>query len=234
MLNVTRQLGLAMAMAGLMLGMAGQASAGLVIYTDRADFNAAVSSQSTIDFETPDVGNSYIQYGATTGSTFGSVTFTDPNGRLFLFASSYYGTTGVSQYLNMNDTGSTTVAATFTNPTNYAFGADLGSLYNWGGASSPGNIQITLSTGEVISTTVESDIANTPKSLTFFGLVTDTAFSSVSFYDPSMGLMIDNFAYSSTKPISAVPEPSSIALVCTALPMGLGLAWKRRRKAGSA
>lgn len=27
-----------------------------------------------------------------------------------------------------------------------------------------------------------------------------------------------------------VPEPSSIALVCTALPIGLGLAWKRRRR----
>lgn len=31
--------------------------------------------------------------------------------------------------------------------------------------------------------------------------------------------------------VAAVPEPSSIALVCTALPMGLGLAWKRRRNA---
>ena len=30
------------------------------------------------------------------------------------------------------------------------------------------------------------------------------------------------------------PEPSSIALVCTALPIGLGLAWKRRRKAVTA
>ncbi len=30
--------------------------------------------------------------------------------------------------------------------------------------------------------------------------------------------------------VSAVPEPSSIALVATALPMGLGLVWKRRHK----
>ncbi|SIN93512.1 PEP-CTERM protein-sorting domain-containing protein [Singulisphaera sp. GP187] len=32
-------------------------------------------------------------------------------------------------------------------------------------------------------------------------------------------------------PPAAVPEPSAIALVFTALPMGLGFAWKRRRKA---
>lgn len=33
-----------------------------------------------------------------------------------------------------------------------------------------------------------------------------------------------------TKLTLVTPEPSSVALACTALPIGLGLAWKRRRK----
>ncbi|SIO58621.1 PEP-CTERM protein-sorting domain-containing protein [Singulisphaera sp. GP187] len=233
MMKTTRRIGLVVAVLGFMVGVAEQARAGLVVYNNRADFDAAVSGQTMIDFETSLGTDEFHYYGATTGSDFGGVTFTDPHGSgsLFLLKSSYYDTSGTTQYLNLNDNGSTTVTATFTNPNTYAFGADLGSLFNWGMTAQPGDIQVILSTGETIPTTIESDLAFSSKSLTFFGVVSDTAFSSVKFVDPSMGLMIDNFAFESIQP---VPEPSTLVLVSTALPMGLGFAWMRRRKARTA
>jgi hypothetical protein len=58
------------------------------------------------------------------------------------------------------------------------------------------------------------------------------ALQNVSLTKYGDGFFGANFRIEPT--ISPVPEPTTIALVFTALPMGLGLAWKRRRKAMAA
>lgn len=99
----------------------------------------------------------------------------------------------------------------------------------------------------VRTTTIPSDNATHPFSsiagpLTFFkgsvdGLrLTSTPISGNSFHN-MRGLndvygtnnQVTSFTFDTSDALFSVPEPSSIALVFTALPMGLGLAWKRRR-----
>jgi hypothetical protein len=209
----------------LVLGATSQAKAAFVAYSNRSAFDAAVSNQTVIDFETP-VGETY--YGTTTGSTFGGATFTEPLGYLYVFTPASYDTPGTTQYLNINAVA-TAVTATFADPLTYAVGMDLGSLDNWGFVPNPGDIQITLSNGESFSTTVPSDINFTDTPLTFVGIVSDTPFTSLVITAPSQGLMIDNFAFSSS-PAVATPAPSGLTLFASAILPGLGyFRWRRRQ-----
>lgn len=72
----------------------------------------------------------------------------------------------------------------------------------------------------------------------FFGVVASgrETFTTVSFVHLAGDGMVDPFGIDDVihAGLYTVPEPSSIVLACTALPMGLGLAWKRRRKARAA
>lgn len=215
--------------ATLLAVTAGQSQAGIIVYTSRSSFDAAVSNQSLIDFETPAIpGDGSAYYDDSTGSTFAGATFTESGGRLFVNTPGTYSTPGTTQYLNDNF-GLSIVNVAFTNGPIFAVGMDLANLFNWGGTPTPGAIQITLSNGETLSTTVASEILGTSQTMTFVGIVSDTLFSSLAIDDPSLSLMIDNVAFSARSPL-VTPEPTSFALAGFA---GLGMAvgaWRRRRQ----
>src|SRR5689334_2617974 len=102
MMRWTKALGLAAAVLGLVAGSAGRAGAALVVYTDRAAFEAATAAMQTIDFEDFGLGPNDAIYEDNSLTTSG-VTFTDAHERLFLLGGEYYGPAATGAYLNEND-----------------------------------------------------------------------------------------------------------------------------------
>jgi hypothetical protein len=194
------------------------AQAGVVQYNTRAAYDAATGSSSTlIDFEAQ-ATSSATYYGSSL--TVGDVTFTDNAARLFVLAASYYGTAFTSHYLNNNSEGSQ-ITIQFATPV-YSFALDLGTIYNWSG----GSLQETFNfAGESITVDLAGQLYNSGTSPLFIGFTSTEAFSSITINDPTSGLAIDNFSF--TTKAGELPEPASVALVGLAL-LGCGVARKRR------
>ena len=211
------------------IALASQLGAGLITYSDRASFNADVSGQTVIDFESysdfDDLGT------GPTSETIGNATFSLDGGKLFVFGPGEYGTIG-SKYLNHNNSGAGNITVSFADPV-FAVGFDTASLNNWGGAANPGEMTLALSSGDSVFVSAPhtwrtSNFTNIP--LQFIGFVSDTPITSFTILDPSDGVVIDDFAYA-VAASSPIPEPSSLAL----LGMGgigmVGYRWRRKWRA---
>ena len=216
---------LAVSVALLVFGVASQlAQATVTTYTSLSSFLSNTSGLTTLDFEAqnPNGPNSYTYIFS--GTTIGSVTFSQPEGRMFDFGQNYYATYGLtSSYLNQNADAASGINVSFVSPV-YAVGMDLGIQNTWNG---PGlGVTFSLSTGDVINTTAPLLYGtNTP--MTFFGFTSDVAITSYNVNGPSQGVAFDNLMFTSS-PVNGVPEPASLAL----LGLGLaGLSLSRRKKA---
>lgn len=205
-----------------LLATAACLAAAPIVYNSRAAFDAATTT-SLITFEAQNPGGPNAFAGPYTNLVVGSVTFNQPDDRLYVIGQQVYPTTGLtSSYLNHNDLSTGNVTISFASAMN-AVGFDFGFLDNWEGS---GNAVLSLSNGDVFSV-AHPKVGDTGLPLMFWGVTTDTAFTSIVINDPTKGTVIDNFAYGSAS--ASVPDSSStIALLGAAL-IGMVAAARRRR-----
>jgi hypothetical protein len=186
--------------------LAGQAQAQVVTYTNEASYYAATTGNQTFNFAGQALGSA-VGLGTTyTQPSTPTVTFTEPNGRLFFVNQSIYDTAGFpTDYLN-NNYGSNTVTINFGSPV-YAFAADIGSVFNWGPTP---NHTITFSvTGGSGSITLPGYMAYSLVAPDFFGLSSTTPFSQVTINDPTQGLAIEDFAFTTQSLGAPSPAPGA-------------------------
>lgn len=187
-------------------------------FNSRAAFDSAAGATDLITFNGLS-GGAETFYGDSI--TQGDVTFTNAEERFFVLAGDYYDDGLTSDYLN-NNAGSVNLGILFANPV-YSFGMDFGTIYTWGTGSS---LQLTLSSGEVYNLALGAYLAGTSAgTLSFFGVVSDVAITSVGLVDSSQGMVIDNFAYSATS--SSVPDAGSTALLLALSAVGMFIARRR-------
>jgi hypothetical protein len=213
-----------------------QAVALTTVYTTRAAFNAATTSQSIITFNGLTAPNTATQYNSPVNTlTTGGVTFSEngPTGTLYVIDTGYGGGAyffngGGGPYLNNNNyyTGTnalTTLSATLPANTN-GVAADFGMQ----STSFPNSVfTIGLSTGEQFT------FHNEPSSptFTFLGFVSDQPLTSMTFQaaaefpapNATGSPSLDNFT------LAQVPEPSATLLVFGAAVGILGPARRRNR-----
>lgn len=185
------------------------ASASVVVYTDRAAFTAALSSSTTATFDDAPSG-SYTPLGCV--SNFGAFSASAANCRLYLIDSGFSGGTytfGSGGALH-NDTPADPTNFTIASGTR-AFGLDIRNFYDFGST-------VDISS-EVGNFTVAGSQAGT-----FFGLISDTAFTSVIVNTVGNYTAFDNVTLGTA---ADVPEPAMLGLFgLGAIGLGLG-----RRKA---
>jgi hypothetical protein len=183
------------------------AHAEVTTYTSQAAFDAATGSLTTINFDDVSIGP-YAGVLIGFSLTEGGVTFLQPNGSLYVFLPSNYGTFGVtSPYLDNND-GVGGLDITFSAPI-YAFSLDFGSVDDFGlsGGTTPTETFDFAGRSETI--TLPDYLSDSFRPLTFIGFSSDTAFASVSIVDPSEAVAIGDLTFVT----SSVPEPSTFAVL---------------------
>lgn len=209
---------IATAVAVIALSAAGAAAADTV-YTSRAAFDAATSGQSTAAFDGVAAADSFVAYGAGPYVESG-MTFTG-NGDMFVIDPGYYGSSYAGGGFLTSDYAQPNVV-TINFAASNAFALDFGPLLD-------GLTQFTLafSNGSTVFTQLAVGGIVGTNSLEFYGIVTDTAFTSVSITmnDAPYYNALDNV----TIGVGAVPEPATWALMIG----GFGLAGSalRRRRA---
>lgn len=215
MMNATMRLGLAVAMVGFMAATAGQAQAGTTITFDEsssASFASGFNAQSNPFFVTSD-GDYRVEaiwlnasahfHTSQSGGNFFEANHNNSGGT----PSGIQGIrvtrtdSGAFDLVSMGLVGQVAIG----NVTNFTSGAGTFGLYSG----------VSLAAGEV---SFGSSFLN----------LTSIIFADSGRAGGISGGNWDNILVQSS--VSAVPEPSSIALACTAIPMGLGFALKRRRK----
>ncbi len=181
-----------------LIGLSAFGTAQAATFTNFADFQAATTGLTTIDFEglvTPDstLGAEYIISGQP--KTIGEITFIPSVvGNYAVIVDREPGDLldrGSGATLEIPYQPSTITAALPSGIT--AFGVDLFE-YN---QNTP--YTISFSTGESFNFTAP----------TFFGFTSDTPFSSVSIFSDNDGQVLDNFSFGQATP-EPVPEPASI------------------------
>jgi hypothetical protein len=213
--NTTRRLGLAVAVLGLMVGLAGQARAGMVFDSVNAD-----QPTGTTYWAANNIGWFYspaMDYVLNEVDTkFGS----NADGR---------NQTVTEQIFDLGppmDGGTLLRTTTFVaKGTTFAGGsfADLQLL-----AGHTYFIAFENVAGLDVNIT---DEPATWLSLIRYDLNPTPTFEMIEGKDHTN---YPRLVFKGPSPVAAVPEPSTIALACSAVPVGLGLAWKRRRKAVTA
>ncbi len=202
-----------------LLGVSSALAAPLTFST-RSAFDSAAGTTSLITFNGL-AGSGGAFFGSSI--TQGDVTFTNGAARYFVLPGNAYNAGLTSDYLN-NNAGSQNLGIVFGSPV-YSFGMDFGTVFTWGGGSS---LQLTLSSGESFSLGLGAYLAGSGSgTLSFFGVVSDVAISSVSMVDTSQGMIIDNFAYGLTP--NSVPDAGGTALLVALA--GVGMVVARRRRA---
>ena len=194
----------------------------LILFDNRAAFDAATTGRSVIDFEgiAPDEGFQFLP--APPGITLSGVNFTidraTSNGNLFVIGDNFYYTTNSvlssseSRLAPISDNVLITLPGAFT-----AIAVDFGSFL----AGRP--VTFTPSTGDAFTRTTPSF-----PNLAFVGVVSDAPITSLTISKPSVVgvdtvLNLDNFTFG-----QAVSEPSTFALASVGVLTALGF-WLRRR-----
>lgn len=191
------------------------ANAAITTFSDRTLFTNATQSLQNIDFENLAPSGSFTDYGVS-GLTQLGANFVGSSNYLFvvdpLYSPDFYDW-GSGAVLLGNDNGSISVNL----PTGInAVGSDIMSIIDY---ASP--FVITLSTGE--SFNINS--LNYPNR-GFFGLISDTAISSISFRATNGYTELDNFTFGT----ASVPEPTFTFSLLALGVVGAGSALKRKKQ----
>jgi hypothetical protein len=199
------------------------ARADTVVFSSRADFIAASTGLTTIDFEGIAPTNSVANFSSPL--TLQGVTFSgSPTGAVSVVDSGFF------DPLFQFNSGAVLSGFGFIEvtlpPGTTAFGADIMS-------TNPDALpfEVVLSTGEVF-------VVSTPArpGRGFFGVTSDVAITSVRFTtmplpnQPGGIPLLDNFTFGQAQAAAPVPEPATIVLLGTGLAGVVGAA-RRRRKA---
>jgi hypothetical protein len=201
----------------LLLGFAVQAPASVMTYSNLADFQAATTGVTTIDFNGIAATGSYVAYGTGPLSLSG-VTF-NSNGSMFVIDPGFYGSSYAGGgFLNSDYATVNTITAALPSPVT-ALAMEFGGLF--GG---PVDFTFNFSDGSSVSgSSAASIIGGTP--LAFIGFTSTVAITSASISMPDTPNYnaIDNFRFG-----NSVPEPGSLALILLGM-SGLAVAGRRRR-----
>jgi hypothetical protein len=226
MRHTARWISLGMLLAALLVGPGGRSDAAVTVYFDRASFEAASTSLSTIDFEGLAPVDDFSFHASPPGLTVDGVNFQSMTNNLFVIDPGYSFPVFVwdsGQYLMDNtfdnDPSARGLLATLPAGTT-AVGTDLSSF----GA---GDISVTLSTGETF-------LVSSPGQPTyaFIGFTSTTPIDWLLFNkttddptEPGDSVVLDNF--STGRAVAVIPEPATLASAMTALLLGAG--YTRRR-----
>jgi PEP-CTERM motif len=209
--------------AGIVLAFAAGVARAETTYTDYASFAAAAPGLTTLNFNSvaPADPNGFVNIA--TSLTLNSATFSaGPNGsdnELFIIGADSFGF-GVPAFSAESSIGN-------ANPFNdllITFASSQTSV-GFDFIVSPGTVTITLSDGTVVTVTDP----NNPPTPTFFGVTGSTGITSIDISTPaslaSASMNLTDVFF--TPAVSAVPEPSSLALLATGL-VGAGGALRKK------
>ena len=212
--------------SGLLAGILPPAKAGLIIYTDRTAFNAAAATASIpVTTEGYESYANDLQSGARTITLSDFNVSYDLNGDISQFGVTDLVQTGVgptagSKYLFVNypTVGGPTTNTSFLFGTGIrAFGTDIKDL---------DNANLTFSTSSGANGTAA--LAGGSGNLQFFGIISDQAFTSISFSEPP-AITGDGVGFDQTSfGIAPIPEPST-AFFGTGVAIA-GILFQRTRK----
>lgn len=201
--------------ATVTLAIASCAAHATTVYTNEADFLAAAGGALPFEsFET-------VQSETDTRVDFAGVSFSCSGSS---FCPGFFGTAGVVVHDGAQAVffaSPDTATFTFTQAIN-AFGIWIGGA----GDVSPVNLTASLDNGA--SAAILTNYAGTDTSYEYFGIVTDTPFTSLTFIpdNDGDGIFLDALSYREAT-VNAVPEPASVLLLGIA---GAGLLAARRKR----
>lgn len=210
------------AFLALLGSVASNSYAGPIEYSDRTTWESNTSSITNIDFEGYVSSGFSVYSGSDAGVTFTGPSiynFTDP---IYVIDETYAEGGGLFSLGTGDVIFSSSRGIEATLPSNItSIGVDLGGYFEI-----RSTFDITLSTGEVFSSTVPNPSGG------FWGITTDVAIASIIF-DPTGGggsyITMDNFSFGDSSVSVSVPEPASLALLSLGL-AGLGFS-RRKHKA---
>jgi len=207
------------------------APAGVTVHTftdllySRPAFETAAGGTTLVDFNDVDTApDDYVYY--ETGFTMGGATFTPLDGELYVTDQNYYyGAVhyGEGKFLELQFGEPNQLKITFA-PT-HAFAFEFQYL-SYPSDPSDKAFGVTFSNGAAFQLTTPNSFS-AMSGLSFFGVVSDQAFSSVILDLPDFGAysLTDNYRIGA--PAAAVPEPASWALMIAGF-AALGAALRRR------
>ena len=199
------------------------ASATVTEFTSMAAFNAAVSGETTYNFEGIAPAGGYINV-PSGGITVGGVTFSDNypgNNAYVIDANAFYANYGASFFSGQSNEGGDTA---YVNATLLSGVTAIG--FSYGSYLDPSlPFTVTLSTGDIFNLLLPTTRGIDTD---FVGFTSDTPITSVLFTLPGRVLAMDitQFEVGSAAP---VPEPSTFLLIGAGLG-GLALLKRRTRK----
>ncbi len=200
--------------AALVLGCAANAFADVVEYTDRAAWDADADRLSGANWELYVTGTNGVGSWDGTDGVDDEITFTNLNSGNppLIFADTFSGANGPLHLGTGNVIASGFAGMQVTFPAANGFGLDIR-----GYQQSATTFNVTLSTGEILSTTVTNPTGG------FYGILTDTDITSVTFVAVGNdNVIMDNFFVSYRE----VPAPGGMLML-----VGLiGLLIKRRQR----
>lgn len=211
-------------MSLVFLALGTPARAGLIVFDNRAAFNALTIGRTVIDFEGIAPVGGFVSLRTPPGITLSGVNFTidrsTSNGNLFVIGDNrYYANTAVlSSQESRLPPISDNVLITLPEPST-AIAVDFGSF------SAGRTVTFDLSTGDTFTRTTGFF-----PSLEFVGLVSNKPITSLTISKPSVVgvdtvLNLDNFTFG-----QSVPEPSTFTLLTLGSLGLLGYARRRRKE----